>query len=139
MARTSKVKQPLLETVSPVGTPRLLPSFALYILEHRLLDYIKEQLALARKLDIPMLRDILKLTDEQLIEHSVSDNKEFLQCLVQDKYSEYMRESNNRWLQDRLGYTGKYDVVTADITRGGTLRNRALKQFIPDFVPDIRT
>jgi PAS domain S-box-containing protein len=114
-----------------------LPRFANYLLQHRLIDYIKEQIQIARQMDLPMLRATLEMSDEQIIEHAIPTNKEFLKYLAENKTSEFISATNNQWIQDRLGYASKYDVVAEDITQGVFLRSKGLKKFIPDFIPTV--
>src|SRR5438309_4330231 len=108
----------------------LLPAFAHFILEYHLDDYIKAQVAIARQMDIPMLREVLKLSDEAIITSGREGNRVYLSYLVENNYPRYIAESNERWLRDQLEFAGKYDVVADDITNGIFLRSKALKQLI---------
>jgi PAS domain S-box-containing protein len=114
-----------------------LPRFANYLLQHRLIDYIKEQIKIARQMDLPMLRATLEMSDEQIIEFAIPSNKEFLKYLAENKVTEFITATNNEWMQDRLSYAGKYDIVAEDITQGVFLRSKGLKKFIPDFIPAV--
>lgn len=116
---------------------QLLPDFAAFILSAQLKPFVEAQLQIARQMDLPMLRSILQLSDEQLVENGLPDARAFLEYLADNNYYAFVQLSNEEWMKDELKYAGKYDVVAEDITHGVFLRNKALKRFIPAYLNDI--
>jgi PAS domain S-box-containing protein len=80
-----------------------------------------------------MLRAALQGSDERFIEHAILTNKEYLEFMADNRFYQHLTKANAVWLEDRLGFAGKYDVVTEDITKGVFLRNKALKKFLPAY------
>jgi PAS domain S-box-containing protein len=132
------------EKTTPVDTKssqldfKYFPGFASFILENHLIDYIKEQLAIARELNVPLLKFFSHLTDEQLIEVSIPGHVEFLTYAKENNLQESMRVSLEKWRNDQLAVMsiGKGDIAAEDITLITFARKRALLKFVTLYTTD---
>lgn len=117
---------------------KLLPGFAQFILDQHLEDFIREQLRLADKLDIPLLAALRhRFTDDQLVEISKSTSSEYLTYLIENRSDEQIRESTEKWLSDQLEVIGKFQIVAQDITLLNYAREQSFKKLIPLYTNDI--
>ena len=117
---------------------KILPGFAQFILHHHLEDFVKEQLRLGYKLNIPLLAALAsRFTDEQLIERSKISSAEYFNYLIQNKSYEQIKASTEKWLADQLEIIGKFQITAKDITLINYVREQAFKKLIPLFTGNL--
>lgn len=113
-----------------------LPSFAAYLLAHKLQEYVVQQLQLSRELKLPLLKLIEHLSTGELINLTTESSSEFLNYLAQNKASEYIQLSTTRWKDNQLPLIDKYEIVAEDISLVTYLRKRVFTHFITDYCRD---
>ena len=133
LAAESDVRQ---ETQINTLVFRHLPRFAGFLLENHLVDYIKEQLRLSKEVDLPLLRQLSHIPDNQLLEISIPSHSEFLTCAIENRLKEHLDASSARWLNDQLGIIGRDQVQAEDITLANFIRNKAMYKFLPLYTGD---
>jgi hypothetical protein len=84
-----------------------LPSFAQFILDHYLDEYVNEQIRLSYEMDIPVLKYLRHFTREQLFQQTRQGNIEFLQNLAANRAKPFIAESMERWLANQLSNPGR--------------------------------
>ena len=94
-----KTKQ---ETRISLETLSYLPSFARYLLQHKLEEYVNVQLSFVDEVDIPMMRFFKDMRREQLIELSKKSTTEFLTYLANNQATEQIHHSIAQWLANQL-------------------------------------
>ncbi|RYD57900.1 MAG: PAS domain S-box protein [Sphingobacteriales bacterium] len=114
------------------------PGFAGFILENHLPDYVREQLIVARQMNVPLLKFFSHLTDEQLIEVGTPGHIEFLTYAKDNRLDELLNVSLERWKNDQLAIQNiaKTDVAAEDITLLTYVRKRCLLKFLPLYTTD---
>ena len=118
---------------------KILPGFAQFILQHHLEDFVKEQLLLGYKLNIPLLAALTsRFTNEQLIELSKISSAEYFNYLIQNKSYEQIKISTEKWLADQLEIIGKFQITARDITLINYVREQAFKKLIPLFTSSLQ-
>ncbi len=115
-----------------------VPSFARYLLEQRLAEYVRVQIQLARSLNVPMLRYLKDFSEEALTEFLTQSAKETLGALAANKAKEQIEKSLRRWVEDQLQVMRREDVVAEDITLTSYLRKKTFLHFVADYTGDIR-
>ena len=130
MKITTKTK-PSIEHLSYV------PSYAQYILQHRLDDFCQYLIKSAEEIDIPMLRFFKGITPEQRFEIAKTSTTELLTYLEQNKAKLYIEHSLKQWKENLLPILSREQIVAEDITLITFLRKKSLTHFIADYTSDI--
>jgi PAS domain S-box-containing protein len=113
-----------------------LPSFARYLLDHKLHELAAIQLQISREMKIPMMKHFEKLPEKQLMEVVVESIREMLEYLAENKVSEFIQRSTQQYDQNELPVVGQEDVVAEDITLVMYARRKGFMYFLPDFASD---
>ena len=114
-----------------------LPAYATYLLHHHLDDYVRESVRLSHEVQLPLLKRLSHLSDEQQLQLSRMTSAEFLTCLSENKAKDYVEGTLKRWQNDQLPILGKYDVNAEDITIINYVRNKVLKHWLHAYSTDI--
>jgi PAS domain S-box-containing protein len=128
--------QTKIETIHPLQHLTYLPAYAGYLLTRRLTEFTEEQQRLAVEVDLPLLRQFQNLSHEELIRLGKESNAEFLGYLAENKATEQIRSSMERWTQNRMPNLDRDDLLINDITLFTYIRKRALLHFIPEYCRD---
>jgi PAS domain S-box-containing protein len=110
-----------------------LPAFARFLLDAHLEDYVADQLKFSRQLELPLLKHLTHLSDEQIIGLAREASSEYLEFLARDQAFELVTTSMQRWLKDELNIVGKFDVNAEDITALNYVRGRVLRKWIAGY------
>jgi PAS domain S-box-containing protein len=121
------------ETRTSIRNLHYLPSFAAYILNNKLQDYVRFQIQYSRQLNIPLLKSLSHLSEDQLINLSLSTSKEFLTYIADNKAEEQIEAGLSNWKSNTLPVIDKFDIIADDITLITYLRKQALIQFLPGY------
>jgi PAS domain S-box-containing protein len=109
-----------------------LPGFAQFILDQHLTEFVKEQLDLSLRLNIPLLISLSqRFSKEELLEVSKKSSAEYLTYLKNNGAYNQIKDSSNKWLKDQLEIIGKFQIVGQDITLITYVRQQAFRKFIP--------
>src|SRR3982751_3138939 len=79
-----------------------LPSYAKFLLENKLHEFVKQQLHFSKEMQLPLLKFLKDFTDEQLIKLGMQTTIEFLNSCAENKADEYIKTSVERWLSNQL-------------------------------------
>jgi PAS domain S-box-containing protein len=110
-----------------------LPSFAEYLLRHRLNDFVSVQISLSLEVDIPMLKFFRDLSHEQLFEMARKGAAEFLSNLAENKARQQIEQSVRQWKENQLPNIQKHEIVAEDITLISYIRKRSFLHFVQDY------
>jgi len=114
-----------------------LPSYAQYILQHRLDDYCQYLIIGANELEIPMMHFFKEMSQEQWQQMTKNSSKEFLTYLEQNKAKQQIEDSLKQWKENLLPGMSRDQIVAEDITLVTFLRKKTLTHFIADYTSDI--
>jgi len=114
-----------------------LPSYAQYILQHRLDDFCQYLLKSAEEIEIPMMHFFEGMTREQRLEITKNNAKEYLSYLEQNKAQQHIEAALQQWKENLLPVLSKEQIVAEDITLTTYLRKKSLTHFIADYTSDI--
>src|SRR5690348_8766371 len=107
-----------------------LPRFAQFVLDHHLEEFVREQLRLGYKMNLPLLAALAKnFSEEQLVQISIQTTPQYLQYLASNKGDEQILDSLEKWLEDQLDLIGKFEIVGQDITVINYLREQSFRKF----------
>ena len=113
------------------------PAFARFIRENYMVEYASDLLELSRKAELPILKLIEHLPEEQLLALTIQSHGEFLQNTEENKLWEKLEEGLQKWADDKLEIVTKTDIATEDITRGTQVRKQAQMKYLPLYTTDI--
>lgn len=114
-----------------------LPSYAKFLIENKLHEFVKEQLHLSKKIELPLLKFLKDFSEEQLIKLGLQTTQEFLNSCAENKAEEYIKTSVERWLSNQLPAITKNQIVAEDITLLSFLRRTTLRHFVSSYTADI--
>ncbi len=114
-----------------------LPKYAAFIRDNCLIPYIKEQVSICRTIDLPMMKFLEGITDEQLVEMGVESHRLFLTSAENNTLDEHLEESLKKWVSDQLVIMKKEDLTAEDISYAGFVRKRSLLKFLSSYTSDL--
>jgi len=112
---------------------KYLPSYAGYLLKNRLRQYSEHILQLSRQLNLPVLKALDGISDEQLMLLGIESSKVYLSYLAQNKAEEQIEASLIRWIKNQLPVIDKKDVGAEDITLMTYIRKNTFLYFISEY------
>ena len=118
---------------------KCLPSYARFLLDHKLHEYVIKQLQLSREAEIPVLKYFDWMTEVQLLELGTSSAKELLEAFEKNKVNELIYRSVNSWVNNQLPNLDQDQIVAEDITSLSLIRRKTLRFFLPAYSTDINT
>ncbi|MFL5739826.1 MAG: PAS domain-containing protein [Flavisolibacter sp.] len=114
-----------------------LPSFAEYLRQHRLKDFVLAQLKHSREVEIPLMKFFQNFSEDQMLEMGMQSAKEFLGYLAENKAKQQIEDSVRQWKDNQLPQVNKNEIEAEDITMVTYIRKKSLVQFIPDYCSQI--
>ena len=121
------------ETRRSLRNLKYLPSFAAYILNHKLKDFVRLQIKLSRELNVPLLKALAHLNEEQIEALSTATSTEFLNYISENKAEQLIEKSMAQWASNTLPTIDKYDISADDITQITYIRKQNFLNFIPEY------
>lgn len=117
----------------------VFPEYARFLLDHKLDDYIKEQLSITRTVNLPLLRFFESYSEEQMLAVGRNTSMEFLSAISRNKIREFITVSVNRWINGQVTALERNEVMVEDILCISLIRKRTLSHFFPAYTSDINT
>lgn len=112
---------------------KYLPGFAKYVLENYLEHFVATQLELSQQYDLPLLKHLKSVPRDQLMLVGKQSVEKFLTYLAENKATEQISDSIQRWKADNLEVIGKFNISAEDITGLNHIRSKTLKQFLREY------
>lgn len=114
-----------------------LPGLALYILQNHLTDFAVHQLQLIKQINLPLLKHIKHLGDEQIIEHIINSTRSNLEYISTGRAREQLKVSITRWLHGPLTLIHREDLGAEDIAGLNYVRSKLFKKFARLYYPTL--
>ncbi len=116
---------------------RYLPGYAAFIRDNCLIPYIKEQVVICRTIDLPMMKFLEGISDDELVMMGIESHRLFLTSAEHNTLKEHLEVSLNKWVSDQLVIMKKEDLTAQDITYAGYVRKKSLVKFLPAYTNDL--
>ncbi|CAN5472391.1 hypothetical protein BH23BAC1_BH23BAC1_20650 [soil metagenome] len=113
-----------------------LKEYSHYLLDHHLDELVKENISLARTMEIPMLKFFEHLTEEELFELSKSGIRTFLLSFKEERAIEEANGAIEEWKNNKIEWLEKEEVTPADIVLIYNIRKQIVINRLPDFTSD---
>jgi PAS domain S-box-containing protein len=118
---------------------KYLRVYAQYLLDHKLREFTVYTIERSRRMDLPVLRYLTGMSDEQLIAFGMEGNRELLTAMAEGKISDYIEKNLRSWKENQLPLIQGDDIVIEDISKISFLRRAAFRTFLPKFSSDYPT
>lgn len=114
------------------------PAFARFIRENHMREYVKDLLAASREANLPLMKHIGHIPEEQLIEMGMQGHGEFLQSVENKTLEEHVRKSLAAWENDEIGILGQDEIGTEDITLGSYVRKKVQLEYLQLYTANLK-
>ncbi len=125
------------KTTSLLSDLKHLPAFAAYILGHRLHDYIVKLLESSRLFNLPLLKYISHLDEQELLELGKTTSIELLEFLAANKAQEQIEHSVRSWIANQLPVVGRMEITAEDINLLTYIRKKVFLDLAPEYSRDM--
>lgn len=122
-----------IETRTSLDNLLYLPSFAEYLLQHHLNDFVTTQIRFSEDVNIPLMKFFGNTSTDQMFEMARKGAEELLTNLSQNRAKHHIETSLKKWMENTLPVLKKEDIAAEDITVIMHLRKKTLLQFLPEF------
>jgi PAS domain S-box-containing protein len=112
------------------------PGFAFFIRENHMVEYAQDLLRLSREADLPLMKLIAHMPEEQLLALTIQNHGEFLEKVEKNQLMAHLQEGLKRWEDNDLEIISNDEIATEDITLGTLIRKKAMMRFLPLYTQD---
>jgi PAS domain S-box-containing protein len=110
-----------------------LKAYATYLLENKLNELAGTQLTLSREINLPVLKHVEQISNDQLISIHLAVAKELLNCCTSNEPFASIRESVKKWLHSEPSPIDSQTIIVEDITLIAFTMRQALQQLAPAY------
>src|SRR6478735_6209891 len=110
-----------------------LKAYATYLLENKLNELAGTQLTLSREINLPVLKHLEQISNDQLITIHLTVAKELLNCCTSNEPFASIRESVKKWLDSEPSSMDTQTIIVEDITLIAFTMRQALQQLAPAY------
>ena len=110
-----------------------LKAYATYLLENKLNELAGTQLTLSREINLPVLKHLEQISNDQLITIHLTVAKELLNCCTSNEPFASIRESVKKWLDSEPSSMDSQTIIVEDITLIAFTMRQALQQLAPAY------
>ena len=116
-----------------------LPSFARFILNNHLEDYVQRHMDISRQLRMPALQFFNHLSKAEILAYTTRSSRQFLEYLAVNKAGEILSKTISNWNRNRLQYVEKDKIALDDIFLISFLRKRIFLDLLQLYTNDVDT
>lgn len=114
-----------------------LPHFAKFIRGQHLVAFTQEQLRLCKEVDLPLLRQLAYMSEEELLEKSIAGQEDLLLHMENNTLKQRMENEYRKWETDNLEVITQNQLVPEDLVLGTYVRKQAFTHFLPMYTSDM--
>ncbi|MES2568123.1 MAG: hypothetical protein V4565_14710 [Bacteroidota bacterium] len=121
-----------------------LPKYAEYLLAHQLDEFVTIGIRFAREIELPLMKPLSKLPEEELVKMSLDSNKLQLQALINNTYADFIEFNLNNWVNNQLGtikdgkgVVDKSEVLAEDLTLAFYIRRKLFSYFLYGYTQNV--
>ncbi len=114
-----------------------LPRFAIFILDHHLEAYVRDQLTNSFEEKIPILKFFAHLTEEELVQRGLKSNHEFFSALAENRIRAFIIKSADTYIKNQISFLEREQVVAEDITIVSFIRRKTLRKYLQLYTSDV--
>lgn len=116
-----------------------LPDYAKFLLENKLEEFVTVTIRFCREVELPMLKPLSKLSEQELVALSVQNTKELLESLSKNEIADFMQLRIDDFIANRIkDLSGKQllnntELVAEDIILGYYIRRKVFSFFLHSY------
>lgn len=114
-----------------------LPGYARYLKENHLEAYVKELLRACLELELPLMKVLKDMPEDQLLALSLQSHSDFLEKVAQNRLRGLLEEGLKQWEGDKMEIITREEIATEDITLGTYARKNTMLKFLPLYTADV--
>ncbi len=109
---------------------KYLPAFAAYILDNHFKEFVTIGIRFSREEDLPVMKPLAKLSEEELVNLSLDSNRKTLNALIKGKIVDYIENSLDRYINNKIGILDQFEIDVADLTLIYFIRRKMFSYFL---------
>lgn len=116
---------------------RFFPKYAKFLRENHLVEYVKDLLQLSWELELPLMKRLAHIPEDQLLELSIQGHKDHLITVEENRLRERLDNSLKSWEDDDMKIISQDDIALEDIAIGSYIRKEVLLKYLPLYTADV--
>lgn len=117
---------------------RHLPQYAGYLLDYRMEQFVRTLLRNSYDADVPFLRMLNNMTEDQLFDFALVSNKNMLECIRKNDIPQYIETTKTNWINNQLKIIAKDQIIADDIVLVNYARKKTFRAFIAHYTSDLK-
>lgn len=118
-------------------TIHYLAEYAAFLQKHKLDELAVELLRLSREFNVPIIKYLNSISDEELIKRAKAGLERLLQALSQNKVDDYIKTSINLWVNNQIQFISRDQISPEDIALLSLIRRKLFRDFLHTFSRDL--
>lgn len=114
-----------------------LPAFAKFIRENYLIEFTKTQLQKCRDVDLPLLKELAHIPEDELLEMSLMGQIDLLQHAEENRLKDRVERTLNDWESNDMKIIDKNQLSLTDLVLTDFVRKQSFSDFIPFYTTDL--
>ena len=112
-----------------------LPALADFILKNRLEKFARTYVGMIKEHQLPLLKYLVFMSDEQLMASGKQSAQELLTAFVKNEIKEHLKKGIERWIKNEIPGISRDKIQASDIN----ILNYIIKQIFLNFITDFTT
>lgn len=114
-----------------------LPDYANFLLQNKQKEFASTMLSIFREENTPCLKYFETLPEQEIIELSIKNTKELLECLVKKETQNYINLSLSKWIDNQHINIKSTNIVSKDITDLTFIYRKTFRTFLSDYTSEM--
>ncbi len=116
---------------------KYIPKFSEYILQYHLKEFTTVNIRFCREANLPLLKPLKKLSEEQLVALTLESSRQLLEKLSKNEISEHIEANLKNWIDNKLGVIDKDEIMAEDLTLAFYLRRKTFAYFLYGYTKNV--
>jgi len=114
---------------------KYLPDYASYLLKNKLEEFVLVGIRFSREIDLPLLKPLAKLSEQELVKISVDSNRETLNAIREGQIAEHIEINLKNWVENKL-IVDKGEIAAEDLTLAFYVKRKMFTYFLYSYTPN---
>ena len=110
-----------------------LKTFAAFLKKEKLIPYSQDSIALAREMNIPVMKLFKDLSEEQLLHMSMNTNLHFLDSLIDDTALQNAGTNLKLWEENKMPGISRTDIQASDLVLAYALQKKIMLTYLSQY------
>ncbi len=99
-------------------------------MDNHLKEYVTIGIRFGREEDLPVMKPLSKLSEEELVTRSIESNRQALNALVKGKVVDHIEKNLENYLNNKIDIVDKSEIDIADLTLIYFIRRKMFSYFL---------